>query len=148
MKTGGDAVVADAETRDCSQQVKNLSHGRVLVVDDEPLVCWSVAETLEDAGYDVVEAYDAASALDACTTRTGCPDVILLDLCLPDSTDLGLLSTLHGLAPLTPVVIVTAFASPELRDEARRLGAAAVLDKPVEMSALPPLVARLLATRR
>ena len=140
-------MVAEAETRDSSQRVKNLARGRVLVVDDEPLVCWSVAETLADVGYEVVEAFDAASALRAFSMQTGHPDVVLLDLCLPDSTDLSLLTALHRLSPFTPVVIVTAYGSRELRDEAQRLGAVAVIDKPVDMSALAPLVTRVLASR-
>jgi DNA-binding NtrC family response regulator len=123
----------------------HIGRKKVLVVDDEPLVCWSVAETLAESGYDAVEAYDAASAIRAVSWTTRPPDVVLLDLCLPDSTDLFLLSALRQLVPVTPIVIITAHGNPELRAEAHRLGAVAVVDKPVDMSDLVPLVERVLA---
>ena len=125
----------------------NPARPRVLIVDDESLVCWSVAETLADAGYDVAKASDAESAVGAFSDPAGRPDVVLLDLFLSDSTDLRVLSTLHELSPLTPIVIMTAHGSPELRMDARRLGASAVVDKPIDMSALAPLVAGVLAAR-
>ena len=125
----------------------SLQRKRVLVVDDEPLVCWSVVETLAESGYEVVDARDAATAIRAASQTARPPDVVLLDLYLQDSTDLRLLSTLHHLLPATPIVIITAHGSPELRDEALRLGAVALIDKPVEMSDLAPLVARMLAIR-
>jgi DNA-binding NtrC family response regulator len=144
---GGDVVVSDIEPRDSSRPVKDFARTRVLVVDDEPLVCWSVAETLAESGYQVVVADDAASAIRAFSPPAGRPDVVLLDLCLPDSTDLRLLSTVRRLSPATPVVVITAHGSPALRGEARRLGAVALVDKPVDMSDLVPLVERALAER-
>ncbi len=45
--------------------LRKKSATRVLVVDDEPLVRWSIAETLRDRGYDIVEASDARGALAA-----------------------------------------------------------------------------------
>jgi CheY-like chemotaxis protein len=75
---------------------------RVLVVDDEPLICWSVAETLVSHGDLVAEAENGQEAVRA-LARAPEPDVVLLDYCLPDSNDLGLLSKIRRLAPHTPV---------------------------------------------
>jgi len=113
----------------------------VLVVDDEPLVRWSVAETLEDSGYRVTQAGDALSAFEALNGKGGAADVVLLDLRLPDSSDLGVLSMMRRLSPTTPIILMTAYGSNALRAEARARGAYAVIDKPFDMSALPPLVA-------
>ena len=67
--------------------VKKSPRLRVLVVDDEPLIRWSLSETLEQSGHAVVEAGDAEGALRALSA--GRPfDVVLLDYRLPDSNDL------------------------------------------------------------
>ena len=71
---------------------------RVLVVDDEPLIRWSLSETLEQSGHAVVEAGDALNAVRS--VSAGEPfDVVLLDYRLPDSNDLELLATIRALAP-------------------------------------------------
>lgn len=126
---------------------KNGLRKSVLVVDDESLICWSVVETLVEAGYEVIEAHGAVSAIRAVTEAARPPDVVLLDLHLPDLTDLRLLSTLRRQLPAIPIIIVTAYGSPELRIEAYRLGAVGLIDKPVEMSELAPLVAGALVSR-
>jgi DNA-binding NtrC family response regulator len=125
---------------DFSHLLKKSAIGRILVVDDEPLVRWSIAETLRAAGYEVAEAGDADSALHALIEDDHLPDALLLDLRLPDSSDLHLLETIKLILPATPVVLMTAFGTPELVAEARGLGAYAVLEKPFDLSALEPLL--------
>lgn len=119
----------------------------VLVVDDEPLFRWSVAETLAERGYKVTEARDAASAMREFSKAADPSDVVLLDLSLPDSSVLRVLSAMHRLSPLTPVILMTAYGNPELFEAARRLGAFTAIDKPFEMDDLPALVERALAGR-
>lgn len=125
---------------------KKSTRGRVLIVDDEPLIRWSIGETLGDCGYEVSEAGDAVSAIRTLSAGPGA-DLVLLDLRLPDADDLRVLSALRRLAPRMPVILMTAYGSPELFMEARRLGAFAIVDKPFEIDAIPPLVARALAAR-
>ncbi len=115
----------------------------VVVVDDEPLVRWSVAETLGDSGYTVSEAGDALQAVEAVTAEHA--DVVLLDVRLPDSTDLGVVSVLRRLSPDTKIILMTAYGSDALAQEARSRGAFGVLDKPFDLSVLSPLVAKALA---
>lgn len=131
---------APAAASDFSHLLKKSAAGRVLVVDDEPLVRWSIAETLRAGGCDVVEAGDADSALQALIEHRKPPDAILLDVRLPDCGDLHLLETMKLLLPDTPIVVMTAFGTPELVAEARELGAYAVLEKPFDLAALPPLL--------
>jgi CheY-like chemotaxis protein len=121
-----------------------MSAPTVLVVDDEPLVRWSVAETLSDHGYRVTTVADAAAAVSAMAGPDKPPDVVLLDLWLADRNDLDVLSAMHRLSPATKIILITAYGSEALFDDARRRGAFAAFDKPVEMSALAPLVARAL----
>jgi DNA-binding NtrC family response regulator len=120
----------------------------VLVVDDEPLVRWSIAETLREHGFDIVEASDARSAMAAARDRELAPDAVLLDLKLPDSDDLTLLASVRRLVPTAPVILMTAFGTPEVLDEARRLGAFTVLDKPFDVDELEVLIERALQPSR
>lgn len=128
---------------------KNLPQGaelcqppRVLVVDDEPLLRWSVAETLVDEGWQVTEAAGAESALVAFPEIARAGGLVFLDLTLPDSDDLHVLAAMHRLSPRTPVILMTAHATPHLVDAARALGAFAVIDKPFDMGDLAPLAER------
>jgi DNA-binding NtrC family response regulator len=106
---------------------------KVLLVDDEPLIRWAVMETLTQAGHSVVEAGDGASAIRA--MHDAAPiDVVLLDLCLPDSDDLGLLSNIRRQSPSTAVVLMTAHGSRETTDEALALGAYEVMAKPFDLA--------------
>jgi DNA-binding NtrC family response regulator len=111
-----------------------------LVVDDESLARWSIGEVLGERGYRVVSAGDATSALLELAAADGPPDLVLLDVRLPDSSDLAVLSIMHRRVPRMPIVLITAHGSPELSGEARRRGAVAVLDKPFEIDALAELV--------
>jgi DNA-binding NtrC family response regulator len=119
-----------------------VSARQVLVVDDEPLIRWCIAETLGAAGYGITEAQDAASALRALAGMTQ-PDVILLDLRLPDSSDLGLLQQIRSIAPTAAVIMMTAFGTPEVTAAALALGARAVLTKPFDMHDLEHVVRSL-----
>jgi len=114
----------------------------VLVVDDEPLIRWSIAETLGAAGHQVAEARDAASALKALAGARE-PDVVLLDFRLPDSNDLGLLARIREIAPAATVIMMTAFGTPDVTTEALKLGASRVLNKPFNMQDLEEIVRSL-----
>lgn len=116
---------------------------RVLVVDDERLVRWSVGEVLQSRGFDVAEAADAASALRS--FKAGC-DLVLLDLHLPDSDDLRVLSVMRHESPAVPVILMTAFATREIVEDAAALGAS-VVSKPFDLDYLAATVERSLAGR-
>ena len=113
---------------------------QVLVVDDEALIRWSVAETLTDLGLEVEQAVDAASALAAIDTAELRFDVIVLDLRLPDMDDLALLSAIRRRLPRAAVVVMTAFGTPEIVAEARALGVSDILSKPFELAELARVV--------
>ena len=120
---------------------------RILIVDDEALIRWSLFETLSGCGHVVVEAGDAVSALQAVTAAAVPFDVVLLDFRLPDSNDLALLSRLRRLAPATRIVLMTAYGTPEILQGALDLGAYRVITKPFEMNDVAPLVRQAHASR-
>jgi DNA-binding NtrC family response regulator len=141
---GSDLLVAGGNS---PTPAKKSARARILIVDDEALIRWSVAETLSEEGYEVDEACDGASALRALSPNGRAFDVVLLDLRLPDCDDLHVLSGIRRASPQTPVILMTAYGSPELIREAEGLGAFAIVDKPFEMQGLPALVERALAAR-
>ena len=113
-----------------------------LVVDDELLIRWSLAETLSDRGFTVVEAEDGEGAVRALTGNAVPPDLVLLDFRLPDSNDLYLLSRIISLVPNGRVILMTAYGTPELATAALERGAFRVLHKPFEMQDVSALVSR------
>ena len=119
---------------------KNSPHLRVLVVDDEPLIRWSLAETLTDSGHSVSEAGDGEAAVRLLTDGEHLFDVVLLDYHLPDSNDLNLLATIRRIAPSSAVIMMTAFGTPEVDAGARQLGAYQVVPKPFEVHDIATLV--------
>jgi DNA-binding NtrC family response regulator len=133
-------AVRTAVARNFPKSAEKYQPSRVLVVDDEALMRWSVAETLGEQGWQVTEAVDGVSAMDAFPEIAHAKGVVFLDLWLPDSNDLQLLAAMHGQSPGTPVILMTAHGTPDLVDEARALGAFAVIDKPFDLNDLIPLV--------
>lgn len=113
---------------------------RVLVVEDEALIRWSISETLAHGGHSVLEAGSAATAVRAMIDTPEPIDVVLLDFRLPDSNDLGLLAHVRRVTPDSAVVLMTAHGTPEMTRGALDLGAFRVMDKPFDMHWLESLV--------
>lgn len=127
------------------QDVKKSAMAAVLIVDDEALIRWSVAETLESAGFHVLEAGSAREALDVLKHDPDAVSAAVLDLRLPDSSDLGLLTRVREIAPSCRIILMTAYGTADILDEALRLGAYHVLGKPFDMSRVVGLVRDALA---
>ena len=122
--------------------LKKSPNVRVLIVDDEPLIRWSLAETLTEQGYGVLQAGDGQEAVAALENPRRSIDVIMLDYRLPDSNSLELLARIRSLSPRSRVVLMTAYGTPEVAAEALRLGAFCVVGKPIEMHDVADLVSR------
>ena len=122
---------------------KDSTARRALVVDDEALIRWSIAETLMDQGIEVEQAGTGAAALEAVGASEKRFDFVFLDFRLPDSNDLKLLAQLRKLLPDSPVVLMTAFGTPDVVQGALDLGAARVMSKPFELSEVTAIVTRL-----
>jgi DNA-binding NtrC family response regulator len=129
--------VQATETRDSSHTAgEKLAPRRVLVIDDDPLMRWALAETLLERGWQVSEGGDARET-EAAIRRTSAPfDVVLLDYRLPDSDDLSLLTSVRTLSPHSKVIMMTAFETPDMVQDALDLGACSVLGKPFDMDSV------------
>ncbi|MGQ7295147.1 response regulator [Quadrisphaera sp. KR29] len=115
---------------------------RVLVVEDEPALARALAITLRAKRYDVDVARTGAAALDAAATRR--PDVVVLDLGLPDLDGLDVLRALRGWSAV-PVVVLSARHDSSEKVEALDAGADDYVTKPF---AVDELLARLRAAVR
>jgi DNA-binding NtrC family response regulator len=116
------------------------------VVDDELLIRWALSQALTEAGYRVREADSGKVAMSEVEHEPH-PSVVLLDYCLPDVQDLGLLSRIVSRLPSARVILMTAFSTRDLPDEALARGAFAVLHKPFDLGAVVTLVGRASAMR-
>ncbi|MBI2528746.1 MAG: sigma-54-dependent Fis family transcriptional regulator [Candidatus Rokubacteria bacterium] len=119
---------------------------RVLVVDDERLIRWSLEQTLEKHGYDVETAEDGARAVAA--VRDEVPDLLLLDLKLPDTDGIQILRQVKESHPDIQVIIMTAYADVGTAVEAMRLGAYDYIAKPIDFENLGVTLRNALETRQ
>jgi two-component system cell cycle response regulator DivK len=110
---------------------------RVLVVEDNPLNLKLVRDVLTASGFDVVPAVTGEEGVRL--AGTSAPDLVLMDLQLPDFDGFEALRRLREDPALqaVPVVAVTAFAMREDRERTAREGFDGYLDKPISVRALP-----------
>jgi two-component system nitrogen regulation response regulator GlnG len=119
---------------------------RLLIVDDEQSIRYSFCRAFEGEGVEVLTARTAAEGLDQ--VRMHAPDVVVLDLQLPDRSGMDLFHDLHSLDPKRPVIFITAHGTTETAIEAMKGGAFDYLVKPVDLERLSQLIERALETVR
>jgi DNA-binding NtrC family response regulator len=115
----------------------------VLVVDDEPLIRWSLRQGLTKRGHRVVEAGTAAETLHLLSAVRPVFDVVILDYRLPDRRDLSLLKAAREMAPSAAFLMMTAYSEPGMSEEAAAFGARAVVGKPFQIDAFMSLIESL-----
>jgi DNA-binding response OmpR family regulator len=124
----------------------------VLLADDDDEMRRLLADALRLDGHEVVEARDGTGLMslvgsETFPTAAGRPaGVIVSDVRMPGATGLDVLREVRRRAPMTPMVLITAFGDAEFRAEAHRLGADAVLDKPIDLHHLLEVVRYLAGT--
>ena len=100
----------------------------ILIIDDEKDLCQLLGDTLSSHGYNVECANTRREAMSSLKSHS--PDMVFLDLKLPDGDGLRLLSCIKKINPSTAVNIISAYGTEEVRDKARKLGAYGFIDKP------------------
>lgn len=115
---------------------------RVLAVDDEPVVVYSIRKSLTRRGYVVDEAFNGYAALSR--VQQAPYDLVLLDMRMPDVNGLDLLPKIKKQQPGVPVIIVTGFASIDTAVEAIQRGAADYVPKPFTPDELYKVTTRVL----
>jgi len=118
---------------------------RILVVDDEPAIGWSLKELLSDEGHEVAVAADIPRAVAA--AGAAAPDAILLDVRLGGQDGIRSLPEIRAAAGPVPVVVMTAFGDLDTAVRAVQAGAFDYLVKPFDLERVSDVVARALADR-
>lgn len=101
---------------------------RILVVDDDEYILDILRILLENEGYEVVAAQDSQKGLDIVTSSE--VDLVISDLRMRPMNGIELLREIRKVKPKLPVIMLTAYGSPETANEASQLGAFAYLTKP------------------
>ncbi len=118
----------------------------ILIIDDQPSVRFGLRSLLEAEGYRVMEAETGQQALSLLTENA--PQLILLDLRLPDTDGLDLLPRIKAIDDDVPVIILTAHGTIETAIRALKSGAENFLTKPPDADSFLILIARTLEQRR
>ena len=133
------------DTRD----VSNTSiHSTIMMVDDEPIILETLQMFLEDEGYDnFITTTEPKRALNMVVLKK--PDVVLLDVMMPEITGLDILKEMRSKEALKhiPVIILTSATDPETKFQALELGATDFLAKPVDPSELALRLRNTLAAK-
>jgi DNA-binding response OmpR family regulator len=116
---------------------------RLLIIDDEPEVIKPLAEWLRMHHHDVVEAYTAEEGFRQAQRER--PELVMLDLCLPDQSGLRLCRRLQALPEMSrvPVVVLSALTE-EYREEGMKIGVKGFLSKPYDLAQVLQTVTRVL----
>jgi len=122
-----------------------MPNATVLVVDDEALIRWSLAERLKSDGYTVLEADTGRAALEKLSDGV---DLVLLDYRLPDTDGVSVLRKMKEFDADILVILLTAYASVETAVEAMKLGAYHFANKPFNLDEVAATVERALETTR
>jgi DNA-binding NtrC family response regulator len=123
-----------------------MADEKILIVDDERLVRWSLRQKCEEWGYQVLEAQDGRAALRLAHNES--PDVVLLDVRLPDLSGLEVLEKLKQSGEVRAVIMIT--ADPQLDDAkaAIKLGAYDFIGKPLDFDELSVTIQNALEATR
>jgi len=118
----------------------------ILIVDDEKTIRWSLSEALRESGYDVVDGDTLETGMKVFREKS--PDLVLLDMKLPDGSGLDALATIIEEDPSLPVIMMTAYGEVETAVDAMKGGAYDFVLKPYALEKLKVTVANALENQQ
>jgi len=121
---------------------------KVLIVDDEETLTWSMARSLsrDKDKYEVIIANNGKEALNL--LRKGKVDLVISDIRMPDINGLDLLVNIKKEYPQTKVIIMTAYGSSDVQKEANRRGSLYYVEKPFEISDIRKIIIDLIGRKK
>ncbi len=121
-----------------------MKSAKILVVDDEKLLRWSLEQNLTKAGYEVLSADKGRLAVDLFKQER--PDVVLLDIHLPDISGLKVIEEIKAVDQNAVVIMITAYGDIETAVKSMKAGAYDFVEKPFNMEKLNILIDKALET--
>ena len=106
--------------------------GKILIVEDEELICWSLKHSFERIGeYYVNYSHTGDGALQKLMEDEY--DVVITDLRLPDVDGFGIVEKIRDLTKSTPVIVISAYLSDLVTDNVQEQGVFSCINKPFEI---------------
>ncbi len=107
---------------------------KILVVDDDRRIVKTTCDILKIKGYEPIAAFTGEEAVEKVKAEQ--PDCVLMDIKMPGISGVEAMKRIHEILPALPVVLISAYATEELLAEAKRAGAYAVLNKPMNFQVI------------
>lgn len=117
---------------------------KLLIIDDDPLLCHTVSEALADIHIEVISAHTASDGLEECETAEF--DIVLLDQKLPDAHGMDCCASILQCQERAKIIFITAYPSFENAVQAIKVGAHDYLSKPFELGELRLAVSQAMRT--
>lgn len=130
METGG------------SEKASIVNKKSILIVDDDPEICETLSDILDEEGYHVVTACDGQEALDK--IRKGSFNLVITDIKMPIMDGMALLKEIEKSHDDIEVIVITSYGNEGQQVEATRLGAYEYLSKPLNLDQLKIIITRAL----
>ncbi len=121
-----------------------MSH-KVLIVDDDEAIRYSISRMLEEEGYETLNAASGKEAIEA--TLRSAPDAILMDIRMEHSSGLEALRDIKQMDEKLPIILMTAFGTTQTAIEAMKRGAFDYILKPFESHELKELIRKAIHAR-
>ncbi len=127
---------------------KMLNDKSILIVDDDERMLRAIDKVLTGEGCVVTCANWAVDAIEILTERKKRIDLVITDLRMPFVSGMTAVYAIHDIFPALPIIVLTAFGSPDVKAECLRQGAAAFFEKPLNTSALLDVIEGVFASQK
>ena len=128
--------------------MKKLKDKSILIIDDNAGMLRALDKVLTGEGATSIPAVWAPDAIEILTGRRQRIDLVITDLRMPVLTGITVVYAIHEVFPELPVIVLTAYASPDVKAECFRQGAAAFLEKPLDTAQLLGAIEAVLESRK
>ena len=128
--------------------LRSLEPRRILLAEDNREMRSLLASALRSEGYDITNCRNGDQLVDHIVTPSSEVDfdLIISDVRMPGHSGLEILDAGRQIAGFPPMILITAFGSESIHEQARRLGMVAMFDKPFDVDDLVNKVAQILAS--
>jgi len=123
-----------------------MERPRILVVDDEKIICELIERTLERNNYDVEIARNGKTALEK--VKESVFDILITDVKMPKISGMDVLKEIKKANPIIEVIVITGYPTIELAVEAIKIGAYDFITKPFDINKVQSMVNKCLKKQR